>query len=351
MNKITMAFDCMSGTSGPKVSFEGAMLALSQIPELHIKIFGDKDILKGFDSSFKGKLLGSYEIVHAPKVIEDKDDPIKALKSSKGSSMRAAIESVKKKESDAIVSSGNTGALMVMAKLLLRELAEVKRPAITGVFPSPNGGTVVLDLGANAESKPSYLAQWALMGSFYATVVLKKNNPSVGLLNIGKEEIKGTGLQKGAYKIFSKLPINFKGYAEGFDILNGDFDVIVTDGFTGNVLLKTAEGVAKLFFSTLKSGFKKNFFSRIGAIFAGKSIKKVFNELSPEKLNGAMFMGLNGIVVKSHGSSSALGIASAISVTYELARQDINTKLIKELKILEGAEKGVLSKIIERFTK
>jgi len=241
---------------------------------------------------------------------------------------------------------------MVMAKMALGMLADISRPAIVGVMPNRTGGSVLLDMGANTECDEFNLFQFALMGASYAKICLQRPNPSIGLLNVGSEEIKGTELQKRTYRLLRDSNLNFKGCVEGFDLAQGTVDVVVTDGFSGNLVLKAAEGTAKLCVEYMRCALKSNWISRIGALLVHRAIKKQFAKIDPREVNGAMFAGINGIVVKSHGNAEGKAFASAIKLAYELAKRRINEDIVEELRILHGgSSSGLQPKLVDRLKK
>jgi glycerol-3-phosphate acyltransferase PlsX len=332
MKKVVIALDGMGGDHAPKSVMLGADIAHKKYPEVRFLIFGDEAVLKPYLDEYPS-LKSVVEIIHTSNKVASEDKPATALRNSKDSSMRLAIEAVKDGNAHAIVSSGNTGALMAIAKIVLRTLPEIDRPAITCLMPNRQGQSVMLDVGANAECTAENLFQFAIMGNAFAKVVLKLVSPKIGLLNIGSEEVKGNDTVKAAaVKIReSKVPLNFYGSIEGNDIAEGIVDVIVTDGFSGNISIKTAEGTVSIYKSFLKQAFGSNIIAKIGYLLARNSFKKLFGRLDPRLYNGAMFVGLNGIVVKSHGSSDEIGFANAVSVAIELASHNINEKIADEI--------------------
>ena len=347
--RIVISLDAMGGANAPRAVIEGASIALSKNPNLYFKIFGNQQLIGNLFEQFP-ILKENYEFIETGTYISDDEQPIKALKNGVNSSMRKAIDAVKENAAVACVSSGNTGALMVMAKMVLGELPGIKRPAIVGVVPNLNGGTVMLDLGANAECDETNLFQFALMGDCFAKIILNKKTPSIGLLNVGVEQIKGREIEKKTYNLLKKSGLNFIGYVEGHDLTKGVVDVVVTDGFSGNIVLKTAEGTARLLMQIMKQGFQNNLSSKIGGLLAKKSLKESFKSVDPNVNNGAMFIGVNGIVVKSHGGAEAIGFANAINVAYDLAQRNINQEIIKELDILQG-EMSLGQNIVEKIKK
>jgi len=252
--------------------------------------------------------------------------------------MRLAINAVKDGDADVAVSAGNTGALMAIAKIVLRPLPSIERPAIVTSIPNQkNSGTVLLDMGANVECDSDVLYQFAIMGHAFAKIALKIKNPKIGLLNIGSEDVKGNDAVRSAAALLkeSELKDNFYGYVEGNDITNGTVDVVVTDGFTGNVSLKVIEGTAKMVSEVLRSAFSSSFISKLGYLLARPAIIKARKKMDPRLHNGAMLVGLNGVVVKSHGGTDAIGFANAISVAISLVKDKINEKISNEIKIAD----------------
>ena len=247
--------------------------------------------------------------------------------------MRLAIESVRDGAANGVVSAGNTGALMAMAKIVLKTLEGIHRPAMASMFPTIDGQTVMLDLGANVECTVENLVQFAVMGEVFARTVMGVVKPTVGLLNVGSEEFKGHETVRGAAKLLQEidLPIIFHGFIEGDDITAGTVDVVVTDGFTGNVALKTAEGTARLYSRFLRAAFKETLLSRIGYMLARRALAKLRARLDPRRYNGAMFLGLNGVVVKSHGATDMLGFANAIDFAHDMVLQGFNDTVMSEL--------------------
>ena len=254
--------------------------------------------------------------------------------------MRRAIDAVAKGEASGVVSAGNTGALMGMAKLVLKTLPGIDRPAITAFFPTLRGESVMLDLGANIDCDPNNLIEFALMGQLFSRTVLGLVEPTVGLLNVGSEDMKGHQELKDAHALLRSgtVPVNYHGFIEGDDIAAGTVDVIVTDGFTGNVALKSAEGTARLVTQFLRETFKSSIASRIGYLFARRAFTKFRARIDPRRYNGAMFLGLNGIVVKSHGGTDAIGFSNAIGVAYDLVTGGFNDRIKDEFGRIEAAD-------------
>lgn len=328
----TIALDAMGGDHGPDVIVPGAAQALAEIPGTAFLFFGDEAKIAPVLAKYP-VLKAVSEIIHTDKAISSKDKASAAIRASKDSSMRLAIEAVKEGRAGSVVSAGNTGALMALSKMILKTLPGIDRPAIASIFPTMSGPTVMLDLGANLECDADVLVQFALLGAVYARVVMGIETPSVGLLNVGTEEMKGHEEVRTAAGILSTLTFHghYHGFIEGNDITKGTVDVVVTDGFTGNVALKTAEGVGKLTSFFLKDAFKSSPLAMIGFLFASGAMKKLKERLDPSKYNGGMFLGLDGVAVKSHGGSNIDGTANAILVAADLVKNGFNKRVAEEV--------------------
>ena len=337
----TISIDAMGGDFGPKVIVPAAARALKRMSETKIIFFGDEKIIAPLLNEH-AELKTHAEIHHTEITISSSEKPSVALR-KKGSSMRLAIESVKEGASDGVVSAGNTGALMAMSKLILRCLPGITRPAIASVMPTATGRTVVLDLGANLACDAEILTQFAVLGAVYARVVQGVKSPSVGLLNVGTEEMKGHDEIRAAASILSSVPFpgKYYGFIEGNDITKGTVDVVVTDGFTGNVALKTAEGVGKLSKDFLTQAFKSSPLAMLGYLLARGAIKKMKDKIDPRKYNGGMFLGVNGICVKSHGGSDIDATENAIIVAYDLISNGFNKRVADEIEQLISQEKFI----------
>jgi glycerol-3-phosphate acyltransferase PlsX len=333
--EIVLALDAMGGDTAPAMVIRGAKLARVRHPNVRFLMFGDQEAITPLLRRY-GKLRDASEIRHTTELIAATDKPAQALRRGKQSSMRLAIEAVGNGEAHGMVSAGNTGALMVLAKLVLKTLPGIHRPAMGSVFPTQRGESVLLDLGANLECDAQNLVQFAVMGEVFARTVLGSTRPSVGLLNVGSEELKGgeTLRQAAAMLRESGLPINFHGFIEGDDIAAGTVDVIATDGFTGNVALKTAEGTARLYTEFLKSAFKRSLLARVAYLLARSALRKLRERVDPRAHNGAMFLGLNGVVVKSHGGTDHKGFANALDVAIDMVSHGVNPKIVEELSKL-----------------
>jgi glycerol-3-phosphate acyltransferase PlsX len=322
-NGPTIALDAMGGDKAPEIVIRGAAIALERFPDVRFLVFGAGETLTKLVA--KDKVLSeAVELREASSVISADAKPSQALRNGKGSSMWSALEAVKQGEAQAAVSAGNTGALMAISKFLLRTPAGIDRPAMASILPTSKGETVMLDLGANLECDADNLFQFAILGALFARASLAIETPTVGLLNVGAEELKGSDQIKTAAAMLrnleGQLPLKFEGFIEGDDIISGKVDVVVTDGFSGNVALKTAEGTARLFGHFMRRTFRSSPMAAIGYLFARSALKRLRNHLDPRKYNGAVFLGLNGIAVKSHGGSDAFGFANAVGVAVDMSR-------------------------------
>jgi phosphate acyltransferase len=326
--RLRIALDAMGGDHAPDMVIAGADLARERCPGAHFIFFGDEVQVKGLLDRFPA-LRPIASIQHAPDAISMHAKPSVALRSGRQSSMRLAIDAVAAGEADCIVSAGNTGALMAMAKFVLKTLPGIDRPAIASVMPTLRGETVMLDLGANLECDAQNLVQFAIMGVIFSRVALGLLQPTVGLLNVGSEEQKGLESIKEAATLLraSFLADNFQGFIEGDDIALGKADVVVTDGFTGNVALKTAEGTAKLYSEFLKRSLRSSILSRVGYLFAKGAFSSLRARMDPRRYNGAMLLGLRGVCVKSHGGTDALGFSNAVAVAADMVSHGFNDKI------------------------
>jgi glycerol-3-phosphate acyltransferase PlsX len=335
---VTIALDAMGGAGAPGIVVDGADLASERFPDARFLLFGADDEIRPLLA--KRPRLGAKAVLHhtGERVLDDAK-PSAALRGGRNSSMRLAIDAVADGRADGVVSAGNTGALMAMAKFVLKTLPGIDRPAIASFVPTRRGESVMLDLGANIECDAENLVQFALMGDVFARTVFGLIAPTVGLLNVGAEELKGNDAvrEAGAQLRSGITPIRFHGFIEGDDIGAGTVDVVVTDGFTGNVAVKTVEGTAKLFCEFLEAAFRHSPAARIGYVFARSSLKKLRTRLDPRRYNGAMFLGLGGIAVKSHGSTDAFGFANAVCVAIDMKVNGFLDKMRVELARLNDA--------------
>lgn len=334
--ELTIALDAMGGDDAPQIVVEGAAIARERHPDAKFIMFGDESKIVPLITKYP-ILKECCEVRHTDKVISSEEKPSQALRRGRDASMGLAIQSVKDGDACAAVSAGNTGALMALAKFMLRTMQGIERPALASLIPTSKGESIMLDLGANVECDDENLIQFAVMGAALARTVLHLNKPSVALLNVGVEELKGNDMIKNADRVLreTNLPMEYVGFAEGHSLAGGDFDVIVTDGFSGNIALKTAEGTAKMIAGLLSTAMRETVMSKIGYLFARSALAGLKDHLDPNNHNGAVFMGLNGLVIKSHGGASAGGYASAIGVAIDMAQNDIAGKITEDLKNFE----------------
>ena len=334
-NSIHLSLDAMGGDNAPQIIVDGAAQSKIRYPDVKFSFFGNKNKLLPLVSSLK--TLKDSQIIHTDEIIGANQKPSIAIRKGKNSSMGLAIQSVKNGQTDAIVSAGNTGALMAITKLFLRPIEGITRPAIAAYFPTIRGESCMLDLGANIECDAKNLVQFAFMGQAFANIVMGVNNPTISLLNIGEEEQKGLDYIKEASQILTKLKdqINYSGFIEGDKIAQGISDVIIADGFSGNVSLKTAEGTALLVTSYLKKALSSSLSSKIGYLFAKRAINDFKLQMDPRKYNGAVFLGLNGVAVKSHGGTDAFGFANAICVAIDMVKYNFISDLKKKISKIE----------------
>lgn len=325
--KLTIALDAMGGDHGPEVIVPAALDSAAAHPNLHLILVGDETILKRHLSGAAQRFGDRIVIHHASEMVEMHESPSKALRNKKDSSMRIAINLVKDGTAAACVSAGNTGALMAIAKFVLKTIPGIDRPAIIATVPSKTGLTHVLDLGANVDCTAEHLYQFAVMGYELVRAVEDNDQPRVGVLNIGEEEIKGNEQVKQAAKLLADSHLNFIGFVEGNDIFSGNVDIVVTDGFVGNVALKTLEGIAKLFSQSLKAEFERNIFTKLAGLVAMPVLKAFKNRYDPRRYNGASLLGLRGIVIKSHGNADRLSFANAIGIAVKEVEKDVPTRI------------------------
>jgi glycerol-3-phosphate acyltransferase PlsX len=332
-----LSIDAMGGDNAPRKIVEGVELALKKHSNVNFMLFGNQAEIKPLLAEFTHAAARS-RIIHTEEFVTDDEKPGHALRSGRNSSMRLAINALSDGEADGVISAGNTGALMATAKFVLKTLPGIDRPAIATLFPTRRRGSVMLDLGANITCNADNLVQFAVMGEVFARHVLGLDQPSVGILNVGSEEAKGSDAVKLAAAILTntKLPIKFQGFIEGDDIAAGTVDVIVTDGFTGNIALKTSEGVARMFGGFLKEALSGSLMGRLGALIASGAIEKFKMRVDPRRYNGAMFLGLNGICIKSHGATDAFGFATAIDVAIKLITDNLNEGIREDVARLSG---------------
>ena len=331
-NEISIALDAMGGDSGLDVVVPAAIAAVNQHPDVQIILVGDAAKLQPAITAAAATANPRLKIHHASQTVEMDELASAAMRNKKDSSMRVALNLVKDGVANACVSAGNTGALMATSRFVLKMLPGIDRPAICTSLPSLTGHTWMLDLGANVDCNAEHLLQFSLMGSVLATAVDGNKHPRVGLLNIGEEEIKGNEQVKEAAQLLSEGMPNYAGYAEGDDIYKGGFDVIVCDGFVGNVSLKSSEGVAKMIAAFIKQEFRRNIFTKLAALIAMPVLKAFRRRIDPRAYNGASLLGLRGIVIKSHGGADAFAFANAIRVAILQVRENVPERITKQLQ-------------------
>ncbi|HEX8375345.1 MAG TPA: phosphate acyltransferase PlsX, partial [Geminicoccaceae bacterium] len=330
---LTIALDGMGGDDAPGIVVDGAAMALARAPDLTFRLYGDAARVEPLLAA-RPELARATTLHHTPDHIAADAKPSVALRQGRNSSMRLAINAVKEGEAAAAVSAGNTGALMATAKFVLKTLPGVDRPAIASVMPARKRPVVILDLGANVDCTAEHLFQFGVMGEVFARVILGVAKPSVGLLNVGTEELKGDGVVRAAAAMLrdTDLPIDFYGFVEGDGVTEGVVDVVVTDGFTGNVALKVAEGTAAMFGAALKEAIQGGGLrGKLGYLVARPAFQVLRDRFDPRRYNGAMFLGLNGVIVKSHGGADALGFSAAIGVAADLVRKGTNGRITEEM--------------------
>ena len=335
---VRIALDAMGGDFGPSVIVPGAALALTRRPDTEYVFVGDSaQISPLLDQN--PKLAARSRIVHATTAVRMDEKPSQALRRGRrSSSMWLALETVRKGEADLIVSAGNTGALMAMAKFVLRTMAQIDRPALAAIWPTIRGESIVLDVGASIGADAQHFVDLAVMGAAMASIVFDLDRPTVGLLNVGVEEIKGLEQVKTAHRMLreAQLPnMDYHGFVEGDDLGRGTVDVVVTEGFTGNIALKTAEGTAKQIAAYLRVAMSQNLMSKIGYLFARQAFRALKDKLDPRNQNGAVFLGLDGVVIKSHGSADAVGFAGAVEIGYEMVRHAFLGQIRHSLSALQ----------------
>ncbi len=337
-NKISIAIDAMGGDNAPEKTIEGINLFLQNNKskdDFIINIFGKEDIINEKLKKFKIQ-LSQINVIHTDTVVSDEESPMTAVKNSKNTSMWKCIQHQLEGKSNISLSAGNTGVLLVISRMILKMFSEVSKPALAGLWPNQEGMNVVLDLGANIECNDQNLVDFAELGSALFKSLFPKEKPKVALLNVGSEEIKGTEMLKAASKRLKDLSSEdnfiYNGYIEGNNIMSGESNIIVTDGFTGNVALKTAEGTARYITKNLKKSLTENFFTKLSLIFSYFSLKKFKDKLDPRKYNGAIFLGLNGPVVKSHGGIDSIGFYHSIDLCYKIVKGNLMSQIKKNLE-------------------
>jgi len=328
---VTIAIDAMGGDVGPAVTVPASLSMLRQHPQLQLRLVGQQDVLNAVLARQDAYPRDRLTVVHASETVGMDESPAKALRNKKDSSMRVAINLVRDGEAQACVSAGNTGALMATARFVLKTPAGIDRPAIVTTWPSINGHIHVLDLGANVDCSPELLLQFAIMGSILVRAVENKAEPKVALLNIGIEDIKGNTTIKKAAELMRNSAINYCGYVEGNEIYTGDMDVIVCDGFVGNVALKTSEGLAQMISRHIREEFQRNLFTRLAGLVALPVLNAFRNRVDHRRYNGASLVGLRGTVIKSHGGADTLAFEYAIREALTEVRNEVSLHIEREL--------------------
>jgi phosphate acyltransferase len=332
---LHIAIDAMSGDRGPSVSVPAALAAAREFRDVRFTLTGRQPDL---ERELAGAVLPNVSCLFATEVVEMTDHPREALRRKKNSSMRRAIDLVKANDAHACVSAGNTGALMATAHFVLKMLPGVERPAIVSIIPSRGGHTYMLDLGANASCTPAQLCQFAVMGSVLAADLPGAHErPRVGLLNIGEEEVKGNDIVQAAHNLMAAADINYVGFVEGHDIFSDKVDVVVTDGFTGNIALKVMEGASRLITNAMREEFARSALRKLGYLAARPALNALRARIDPRLYNGAAMVGLNGIVIKSHGGTDLFGFQRAIEVAILEARGGVPARIAQRLGVLRGA--------------
>jgi glycerol-3-phosphate acyltransferase PlsX len=332
---ITLALDAMGGDQAPHSVIEGANLALQLNPSLRFLLFGDQDRLDPLLEKYPS-LKSVSTLTHTKDFIRNEDKPSVALRQGRKSSMRLAVNAVHDGKADAVVSAGNTGAYMAISKFVLKTMAGISRPAIAASFPTTKGSCVVLDLGANISCDSDNLVEFAVMGDIYARDVLGLENPKVALLNVGEEEMKGNAEVQKAAAILKQAPntLNFQGFVEGDRIIKGEADVVVTDGFSGNIALKASEGVIDFIITLLKEAIKSSWLSKLGGLLIARPLRGLKDRINPKNHNGAILIGLGGIAIKSHGGADALAYSNAIKVAAQMVSHGLQKQIEEKLSQL-----------------
>jgi glycerol-3-phosphate acyltransferase PlsX len=338
---LTVSIDAMGGEAGPGAVVSALLKTIQRHSDVQFILHGDEAQLNALIAR-QPKLKGRATVRHAPGKVSMEDKPSHVLRRGKDTSMWHTIQTLKAGDADVAISAGNTGALMAVSMFGLGIIEGISRPAIAVIFPTLKGQCIVLDVGANVTASEEQLVDFAVMGEAFAHAVFGLANPTVGILNVGAEDQKGNDGVRAAAQILrgSNLPMAFHGFVEGDDIAKGTVDVVVTDGFTGNIALKTAEGTAKLVGSYLRQALKRSLFSRLGAVIASGALQTLRRKLDPRTQNGGVFLGLNGIVVKAHGSADAVGFASAVDTAIDMARNDINARISTDRSAIAAESAG-----------
>ncbi len=332
---MKIAVDAMGGDHAPQAIVEGALQAARKLTDVHIVLVGHEQQIKQYTNR---TLPNNIEIVHASEVIDpDEKEPAKAIRRKKDSSMAIALDMVKEKKVEAVISAGNTGAFMAGGVFITKRIEGIERPALAPILPTLEGtGVLVLDVGANMDAKPEHLLQYAMMGHIYSQNVMGIQRPRIGLLNVGTEELKGNELTKEAYALFESQAFHFVGNVEARDIPFGVCDVVVCDGFSGNILLKSMEGIASALFQVMKEEFSRSLVSKVGATLLKPSLRGIKKKMDYTEYGGAPLLGLQGACIKAHGSSNAHAIKNAIFQAVRFVEKDVVGHICKEVKLERG---------------
>ncbi|WP_172197845.1 MULTISPECIES: phosphate acyltransferase PlsX [unclassified Niveibacterium] len=336
--QVTLAIDCMGGDFGPSVTLPAARQFLRDDPYASVLLVGLPEAIEAEASRLAGEFPGRARFVPATQVVEMHEAPASALRAKKDSSMRVAIDQVKSGDAQAAVSAGNTGALMAIARFVLKTINGIDRPAIATILPALDGHTYVLDLGANVDCTAEHLLQFGIMGAMLVSALEHKERPTVGLLNIGEEEIKGNEVVKQAAELLRGSGLNFYGNVEGNDIYKATTDVVVCDGFVGNVALKASEGVAQMMATTLKQELKRNLYTKLVALLAIPALRHFKQRVDHRRYNGAALLGLRGVVFKSHGSADAFAFEQALRRAADAARNQVVDRITARVSAHLAAE-------------
>jgi glycerol-3-phosphate acyltransferase PlsX len=335
---LKIAVDAMGGDHAPQAIVEGALQAAQSIPHVHIYLVGDEKQIKQY---MMEDCPPNIEIIHTTEVIEADEEPVRAIRRKKDSSMVVALEMTEKQEADVVISAGNTGAFMSGGIFITKRIDQIERPALAPILPSIHGtGTLLLDVGANMDAKPEHLLQYALMGNVYANKVMNVPVPRIGLLNVGTEANKGSEVTKKAYTLLSDQSFHFVGNVEARDIPYGVCDVVVCDGFSGNILLKTMEGLASAIFEIMKQEFTESVWRKLGAAILKPGLRKMKKKLDYTEYGGAPLLGLQGACIKAHGSSNAVAIKNAIFQAVRFVEKDVIGQISEEIKRESGKTNG-----------
>ncbi|WP_321503245.1 phosphate acyltransferase PlsX [Breoghania sp.] len=333
-NKIRISLDAMGGDRGPDVVLPGADIALERQPDIEYLLYGDEAQINPILDKYP-RLKAASSVHHCTVAVKMDDKPSQALRSGRRhSSMWRAIEAVKEGDADVAVSAGNTGALMAMSRFCLRTMANIERPAIAAIWPTLKGESIVLDMGATIGADAQQLIDYAILGGAMARALLGIQKPTVGLLNIGVEEVKGLEEVRTAGRMLREADLtslNYAGFVEGDDLGKGTVDVVVTEGFSGNIALKAAEGTAKQIAQYLRSAMSRSWLAKLGYLLAKSAFDQLREKMDPSKVNGGVFLGLNGIVIKSHGGTDAEGFASAVGLAYDMVRNELLEKISQDM--------------------